>query len=107
MFERVEIKVLTGTKLINRFLDLHKPYAIGPIPSVFLKVFTVISVPSTTIPNFVFTYHHRHNVKIAAAGLYHVFNHLSIVSTLINLIKNQKLILASKEHIESVVKKSN
>lgn len=102
------MQILSGTKSMARLLDLHTKFQIGPakIPSGFLKIFTLVSMFSTTIPTCFFAYHHRDDVKIAIAGLFHVVSHLSIGIICLILIKNQNFIVASMENIESVVQKS-
>lgn len=102
------MKVLEGTKLILRYIDLYtrSPVKIGriEIPSKFIKHFVFFSIILTTIPIAVFCYVNRNNFKIASAGILYLMANTSIKVIYFTLILKRAHIIDSINHLEQLIK---
>lgn len=101
------MKVLEGTKLILRYMDLYTrpPVSIAGIkmPSKFIKYFVFFSMIVTTIPIGIFSYVNMDNFKVGSAGILYFMANSSIKLIYCVLIPKRKHIIDSINNLEQLI----
>lgn len=103
------MKVLEGTKLILRYMDLYTrpPLTIAgiEIPSKFIKYFVFFSMIVTTIPIGIFSYVNIDNFKVASAGILYFMANSSIKLIYFELVPKRKHIIDAINNMEQLIAK--
>lgn len=103
------MKVLEGTKLIIRYMDLYTrpPVNIAgiEIPSKFIKYFVFFSMIVTTIPIGIYSYVNIDNFKVASAGILYFMANSSIKLIYFELVPKRKHIIDAIDNMEQLITK--
>lgn len=110
--QNTKMKVLEGTKLILRYMDLYTrpPVTIAgiKIPSKFIKYFVLFSMIVTTIPIGIFFYVNIDNFKVASAGILYFMANSSIKLIYFELVLRRNHIISAINNLEQlIVKRKN
>lgn len=105
------MKVLEGTKLILRYLDLYTRPSVDiaglKIPSQFIEYFVSLSIIVTLIPIAVFCYVNVDNFKTSSSGILYFMANSSINIVYLVLLLQRKRIINSIDEMEKLIKSRN